>query len=204
MTSNPVWTMEGNILFPTPVFSFKLQDYQVLNQQLLETIYQLKEIEKGAERTSFPLGWQSETSLFDLPQFQDFKKLIDNAVLETAKAIGYGDVKMQPDRCWANVNPKYAGNTVHDHPNCLFSGVYYVKTPPDSGVLTFYDPRNARVFMQPTVTSFTPYIADAIDIEVQEGVIVIFPSWLKHGVAPNLSDRDRVSLSFNYVFVRPL
>jgi hypothetical protein len=41
MTSNPVWTMEGNILFPTPVFSFKLQDYQVLNQHLLETIYQL-------------------------------------------------------------------------------------------------------------------------------------------------------------------
>jgi|GEM_PF-2559654 len=33
MTANPVWTMEGNILFPTPVFSFKLQDYQVLNQQ---------------------------------------------------------------------------------------------------------------------------------------------------------------------------
>lgn len=82
--------------------------------------------------------------------------------------------------------------------------MYYVKIPPNSGHLTFHDPRNARVFMQPKVTSFIPYIADAIDIEVQEGVIVIFPSWLKHGVAPNLSDCDRVSLSFNYVFVRPL
>jgi uncharacterized protein (TIGR02466 family) len=102
------------------------------------------------------------------------------------------------------LNPKYAENTVHDHANCLFSGVYYVQTPPDSGNLTFHDPRNARVFMQPKVTSFTPYIADAIDVEVQEGIIIVFPSWLKHGVAPNLSNRDRISLSFNYVFVRPL
>jgi Putative 2OG-Fe(II) oxygenase len=25
----------------------------------------------------------------------------------------------------------------------------------------------------------------------------IFPSWLMHGVEPNMSDRDRVSVSFN-------
>jgi uncharacterized protein (TIGR02466 family) len=204
MTSDPVWAMEGNILFPTPIFSFKLQDYQALNQQLLEVIYQLKETEKSAMRTSAPLGWQSQTSLFDLPQCQSFKHLIDAAVLETAKAIGYGEVKMQSERCWANVNPKYASNTVHDHANCLFSGVYYVQTPPNSGNLTFHDPRQARVFMQPRVSGYTPYIADSIDVEVQEGVIMIFPSWLKHGVETNLSGRDRVSLSFNYVFVRPI
>jgi uncharacterized protein (TIGR02466 family) len=202
MASNPVWTMEGNILFPTPVFSFKLQDFQALNAQLLEVIYQLRETEKGAMRTSAPLGWQSQTSLFDLPQLQGFKQLIDNAVLETAKAIGYGEVTMQSDRCWANINPKYASNIVHDHPNCLLSGVYYVKTPPNSGNLVFHDPRQARVFMQPRVTSYTPYIAAAIDVAVQEGAIVIFPSWLKHGVETNLSESDRISVSFNYICFR--
>jgi uncharacterized protein (TIGR02466 family) len=31
----------------------------------------------------------------------------------------------------------------------------------------------------------------------EEGRMYVFPSWLEHGVEPNQSERDRISLSFN-------
>ena len=36
--------------------------------------------------------------------------------------------------------------------------------------------------------------------EIEENVLLLFPSWLKHYVNPNLSNEDRISLSFNTNF----
>ncbi|HEY9654431.1 MAG TPA: TIGR02466 family protein, partial [Crinalium sp.] len=146
------------------------------------------------------LGWHSKDNLFELPELRPLKDLADAAVLEVSQAVGYGDVQIKAANCWANINPKYASNKIHDHANCLFSGVYYLKAPKDSGTLMFYDPRVAKTFYKPPVSTFTPYTADAIAHVAEEGLMLIFPSWLKHGVEPNLSNEDRVSISFNYAF----
>ena len=199
MTHSAGWTASFHNLFPTALFSFSLNDYAGLNQQLLETIYQLQQRDPG-HTASNVLGWHSKVNLFELEAIQPFKQLVDAAILEAAKAIGYENVRMAAANCWANINPKYASNKIHDHANCLFSGVYYVKAPKDCGNLMFYDPRSARTFYKPLVSNFTAYTADAIAHAAEEGLLLIFPSWLKHGVEPNLSDEDRVSISFNYVF----
>ena len=34
-------------------------------------------------------------------------------------------------------------------------------------------------------------------IPPEAGTLIIFPSWLEHGVNQNLSDAERVSMSFN-------
>lgn len=195
-----VWAATScHTLFPTALFSFKLKDYETLNRQLLQVIYALKAADPG-HTLSNVLGWHSKVNLFDLPELQEFKHLVNGAIAQAAQAIGYGDVKIIPANCWANVNPKYASNKIHDHANCLLSGVYYVKTPPDSGHLVFYDPRQAKTFYKPNVSTLTPYIGDAVNYVSEAGMLLIFPSWLKHGVEPNLSEDDRVSISFNYVF----
>lgn len=197
--NEPQWTKNFHHLFPTALFAFHLQDYATLNQSLLNSIYQLKTLDSGYAASNV-LGWHSKSHLFELEEFRDFKTLVDAAVLEVAQAVGYGDISIKAANCWANVNPKYASNKIHDHANCLFSGVYYVKTPKDSGNLMFYDPRSAKTFYKPLVSNFTAYTADAVSHAAEEGLLLIFPSWLKHGVEPNLSDEDRVSISFNYIF----
>jgi uncharacterized protein (TIGR02466 family) len=131
---------------------------------------------------------------------QPFKAIVDAAIAEVAQATGYGTARIAAANCWANVNPKFASNKIHDHANCLFSGVYYVKTPENCGNIMFYDPRSAKAFYKPQVNQFTAYTADAIAHAAEAGLLLIFPSWLRHGVEPNLSDEDRVSISFNYVF----
>lgn len=192
-------TASCHSLFPTPLFVFRLPDAATLNPQLLALIYQLKEQDTG-HTASNVLGWHSQVNLFTLEAFQSFKAHIDQAIQQAAATLGYGDIPIRAANCWANVNPKYASNKIHDHANCLLSGVYYVQTPPESGNIMFYDPRVARTFYKPNTSNYTAYTADAIAHAAEAGLLLIFPSWLKHGVEPNLSDQERVSISFNYVF----
>jgi uncharacterized protein (TIGR02466 family) len=193
------WSAACHTLFPTPLFVFNLNNHQTLNQQLLDLIYRLKQSDPG-HTASNVLGWHSRGNLFDLPDLKLFKETVDSAITSVAQTMGYENIRIAPANCWANVNPKYASNKIHDHANCLFSGVYYVKTPPDCGNLMFYDPRSARTFYKPNVSNFTAFTADAVAHQAEAGLLLIFPSWLRHGVDPNLSDEDRVSISFNYVF----
>ncbi|MCL6434781.1 MAG: hypothetical protein K6T90_11320 [Leptolyngbyaceae cyanobacterium HOT.MB2.61] len=199
MANPEQWTASCHNLFPTPLFVFSLKEHDKLNQHLLALIYRLKQSDPG-HTASNVLGWHSKVNLFELSEIQPFKQLVDEAIAQVAQAVGYGNVRITAANCWANVNPKYASNKIHDHANCLFSGVYYVQTPKDCGSLMFYDPRSARTFYKPNVQSYTAYTADAVAHVAEAGLLLIFPSWLKHGVEPNLSDEDRISISFNYVF----
>lgn len=193
------WVASYHVLFPTPLFSFQLREHEGLDQMLLSVIERLKCQDAGMVASNV-LGWHSRGNLFDLEEVKPFQELVTAAIAECAKALGYSQVPIRPANCWANVNPKYASNKIHDHANCLFSGVYYLQTPENCGNLMFYDPRDARTFYKPAVQNFTAYTADAVAHKAEAGLLLIFPSWLRHGVESNLSEIDRISVSFNYVF----
>ena len=38
--------------------------------------------------------------------------------------------------------------------------------------------------------------------KVSEGLMILFPGFLKHGIETNTTDHDRISLSFNILFDR--
>ena len=43
-----------------------------------------------------------------------------------------------------------------------------------------------------------------ITIPPKENMLLVFPSWVPHAVETNLSDEDRISLSFNFILNRSL
>jgi uncharacterized protein (TIGR02466 family) len=103
---------------------------------------------------------------------------------------------------WANINPPGGYNAPHIHPNSLFSGVYYVKTPNKSGKLSCMDPRPGANMMMPIrKTGQTPPrdLWREAFFEVKKGRALIFPSWLWHSVEPNQSNDIRISVSFNFI-----
>ena len=82
---------------------------------------------------------------------------------------------------WFNLAEPGEITGVHDHSKAAeISGVYYIATPPSSGDLFFRTEGAEDFFLQPI-----------------EGTLVLFPSNLRHGVAENLSDYNRISLAFN-------
>ena len=55
----------------------------------------------------------------------------------------------------ANANGKHAYNNIHNHPNSLLSGGYYLKAEGNCGDLLFFDPRKQASVTQPEFSERT-------------------------------------------------
>ena len=101
--------------------------------------------------------------------------------------------------CWANVSRRGAYNSVHDHPGAMWSGVYYISggepdgNDPLNGKLELLDPRVGVNMLRLEQGLFGGrYLVDPLP-----GLMVMFPSWLKHMVHPFSGSGERISISFN-------
>ena len=101
------------------------------------------------------------------------------------------------DNMWAIINIGGSANLRHQHGNSTISGAYYVRAPENSGDIVFYDPRPAAVYSHPTVTNPNLLNAQINGIKPKEGALVLFPSYLDHSVNENLSNGERIVISFN-------
>jgi uncharacterized protein (TIGR02466 family) len=100
---------------------------------------------------------------------------------------------------WATVCRDGAYHAPHSHPDSAWSGVYYVaagrKDPdrPLNGVLEFLDPRAG---VDAVTAPGDPY-GEPFRVHPEDGLLVIFPSWLYHWVHPYVGNEPRIAVSFN-------
>tara|TARA_Y100001951_G_C11293505_1_gene273892 strand:- start:3 stop:581 length:579 start_codon:yes stop_codon:yes gene_type:complete len=98
---------------------------------------------------------------------------------------------------WFNVNFEHSYNVSHVHPECHFSGSYYLKVPEDSGVLKFWRD-NSFIQMHPELYELIcPVFRTHFSIEPKKHLLLVFPSYLQHEVLQNRNKEDRISISFN-------
>ncbi len=188
-----------NDWFPTPVWHFQVENHQQLNSVLLAEIEREQQRDRRGEQLSNILGWHSTSNLHQRESFADLVRSIDRNVLEVATFLKWDLQKISTNitTCWAMVNGKFASNALHNHPNSILSGVYYLKTPEKCGVLSFTDPRSAARMLNPPITEFNLWTLPKISYQPEVGTMLLFPSWLMHGVETNMSEDVRISVSFN-------
>jgi uncharacterized protein (TIGR02466 family) len=107
--------------------------------------------------------------------------------------------KLGLDSLWINVMEKGAIHAPHIHPHSVISGTYYVTAPPKSGAIRFEDPRLPMLMAAPP-KKFKTRLENRTFVEVapKPGMLLLWESWLRHGVEPNRASRPRISVSFNY------
>jgi uncharacterized protein (TIGR02466 family) len=93
---------------------------------------------------------------------------------------------------WANINAPGSRNILHTHKEDEFSCVYYLQGT-DTGDLRFPNPANILGDCAKT----SPFTRDFL-FAPNDGDLILFPSWLPHEVEPNLSNRDRINIAFNF------
>jgi uncharacterized protein (TIGR02466 family) len=83
----------------------------------------------------------------------------------------------------------------------MFSGVYYVKTPENCGLLQINDPRPGIQLYRPIRKKIQEprELWKEIFYKPVAGRLIMFPSWLVHSVLPNESNDIRISVSFNFL-----
>jgi len=182
--------------FPTTIYG---KDVKLDNQMLANEIVMWSKKDPGVKKTNMN-GWHSTTDMHTFPQF---KPLVD-ALYEMQNEIykeEWLDRQPRLGNMWANINYPGGYNRPHVHPNCLFSGVYYVKSQPGAGQLVVNDPRPGIQTMMPTRVKGQPpkHLWREAHIEPVVGRIIMFPAWLWHCVEPNQSNDIRISVSFNFL-----
>ena len=95
---------------------------------------------------------------------------------------------------WGNINGFGAWNSPHLHNGCFYSGAMYIHADGDEGDIHFIDKDPKVVGEMPD----SPRLGDNVTIHPRTGDLLMFPSAAMHMVAPNLTDKERYSISFNF------
>jgi len=128
-------------------------------------------------RTDFHLKKESNTLYSDFFAEQ-IKSTMD---FIQAKLSGNG---WQINHLWYQIYEYEDFHDWHTHWGCSFSNVYYLSLSPGCPKTQFYDTLQKRL----------------IEIEIKEGDLVSFPSFLLHRSPPNLSKESKIIISFNSNF----
>jgi uncharacterized protein (TIGR02466 family) len=203
--------MTAEAYFPTFIYFRDLPNGPELNACLKPAIYTLREEDPaGLVRSNVAKvgSWHSPDDLSTRAAFADLSREIVGHASIVFRELGY-DPDCGPEivNMWANVHPRNGYNRSHTHPNVLWSGVYYVQSPPRAGRIVFIDPRGQALARQPIYRrdrDLAPSLWSEVWYEPIEARLLLFPAWLQHEVEPNLSDLpgpagDRISISFNIV-----
>ena len=193
--------VQRELWFSVPFFYFDIENSKELNRELVHDIYKWKEEDKEGVERSNRHGWHSTIIMHLREEFNKITNAINDAQQAIAKEEGYDpDWPLIVESMWANVSPKHAYNMFHTHPNALWSGVYYVQCPKDCGRIHFPnvpDQHNRPILKN---NSFShPHQWSSVYYDAMEGRLILFPSNRGHEVEQNLSDTDRISISFNSI-----
>ena len=158
---------------PVSIFTTKIIDANM--NDLIE-----KEIKKTGDVQDHKTNvkaYMTEWDMSDKPGFDKLKSLVLDITGYLSKM--YYNRKINPRVCdmWGMIYKKGDYAIVHDHWPALWSGVYYLKAPKDSGNLYF------------------PQIKQSI--EPKDKQMIIFEGKTRHGVRESLTDEKRIAVSFN-------
>ena len=156
------------------------------------------------EENGYP-GYTSYASLTDLgwrfPIFKDLVKVLDKHVAEFASDLQFdlGDKKLKLDSLWINILPEGGIHTSHIHPHSVISGTTYVAMPEGASAIKYEDPRSAMMMASPMrIKDARPEMRQFIYVAPDVGDVLLWESWLRHEVPMNMSEEERISVSFNY------
>ena len=182
--------------FPTTIYA---KDINIDNDLLTNTIVNWSKQDEGVHKTNVN-GWHSKNISDSQKEFEPLvqelfamqKEIYEEEWLDRKPVLG---------NLWANINPPGGYNRPHVHPNCLWSGVYYVKAQENSGKLICNDPRPGTHTVMPIRKKGTPpqHLWRECHLAPIPGRIIMFPAWLWHCVDPNRSNDIRISISFNFI-----
>jgi uncharacterized protein (TIGR02466 family) len=208
--------MEQNSFF-VPIFQTPLLIGTSSNLEIRSKIISLVETFKNNEKNAKLVSdkWGEEKSSYDnsdvdkygITTFQTKNLLIDP---EWADVISFiadfsgtmlssmtKNTSFKFSNIWATFYPPGAYVPQHTHSNCALSGVFYVKAPKNCGNIVFQDPSWVAKSMIYNKNAEFPKDQTRYDVSPEDGMMIIFPSWLPHSTKKNLSTDSRIIISFN-------
>ncbi len=171
------------------------------NDEILRECYDSHNHLPGTNRSNMG-GWQSEVRPLTSTVFRGaLRNIYDLGCMavefanECMNNINSDcDFDVSGAHLWVNMNHDYSYNVIHSHPGADLIVLYYpLYEGEEQGQL--------RLVRTDGSVHVNTYMGTELSMEhvpdIEEGAFIAFPPHLLHYVTPNMSGRDRVSISFN-------
>ena len=171
------------------------------NDEILRECYDSHNHLPGTNRSNMG-GWQSEVRPLTSTVFRGaLRNIYDLGCMavefanECMNNINSScDFDISGAHLWVNMNHDYSYNVIHSHPGADLIVLYYpLYEGEEQGEL--------RLVRTDGSVHVNTYMGTELSMEhvpdIEEGAFIAFPPHLLHYVTPNMSGRDRVSISFN-------
>lgn len=189
--------------FPTPIYVSEITGDAFSNVQAeLTAMYQTDK-----HNMSKVARWERDTHSLSDPSFtrnllREFNcektmSAIEEHVVSYINGMGLDKYEWTILSSWLTQTKQNEFARVHAHGGSDIAGVYYLDSNGEDGNL---------YFRTPNVLLNQSYIAQHIPNEYEtvpkNGKILLWPAYLDHGTRSNVTEHERVSLSFNIVIRR--
>jgi len=187
---------EVKCLFSIPVYETKIDIKKPVLNNLIKTKLEFMEHVGNGHMSK-------EKNILNNSKYKSLKKIIENnasvyfhEVLQIKR-----DCKLYIKNSWITKHQTNDYTQIHHHANSIVSAILYLKNTQGTGDLILQRPENNNVLpgnFQFKHYSYNMLNAQAFTIEPSDGLLVIFPSHLKHSAKANLTNLDRYLLSCDF------
>ena len=183
-------------LYATPVYSNFAKDYQSLNYHIDKVIDKVDfnyKKEWGATHY-ISTDFMKRINIIKKLGLNKIEKEIDTHLRNYCNDLDF-TMRDYALESWFAKFEKGNYAHIHNHNPADISGAYYYKTNGEDGDFFFESP---NPYLE--ITKCYRQFSQRWKHKPQEGKILLFPGWLKHGVKTNNTDNTRISLAFNIYF----
>jgi len=206
-------------LWPTPLGVERFARAAQINPLLVRIFTAMRaasEHERGEAGGAFHASEDDLLRRIDLPEWSEFVAFVVQRLQATMAQANRGvwpagrlSLKVEIAGMWFQIGNHGAYHDVHNHGNCSWCGVYYVQIDPpearhahpafaeNNGRTRFYGPYLPRLGGAHMDLGNAYLQRPHVDVEPEEGILVVFPAYLEHHALPYAGERDRIVVSFN-------
>ena len=181
-------------LFETPIY-YNWVNTEVMNKSISRIIDKINFVKPQVEIGSFlvnsELYFNNVLKTYDIPEVQNEieKHIREYCDILKFKFNAYDMVS------WIVKMNKGDYLHYHTHTPTHMSGVYYYQASGKDAKIVFESPNPLT-----GISKVYNIVPSKWEHSAETGKIILFPSWLKHGVYTQLGDDTRIVLSFNITF----
>jgi uncharacterized protein (TIGR02466 family) len=161
----------------------------------------------GLYESHFDLFSQEDESLQRLVKFIE-TTLASAICVANSQEARPQDIQIQFVDSWYHITNEGGFHDAHVHHGCSWCGIFYLQLG-DSGQGTKSAPNGGSRFYCPFNTGGAyrdygnKYLTSSVDAPIENGLLLLFPSYLLHSGLPYRGTDDRVVIAFNArAFVR--
>lgn len=191
-------------LFATPIFTGNLSDITACDR-IEQRLREMQKSGQGVQHNFADFAFLTHDNIHTDPAM---KELVELIIKESGQVLDFYKIKRDAHyitNMWANITRPNHRHHAHIHPNCLFSGIVYIKAPKNCGPTIFFDPRIYARMIEPMYKENNVFNSAQFTAPAEKGRMLMWPSYLSHAVDYGTAkeDDDRIVVAFN-IMIRGL